>query len=202
MLHTRLSYPAFHPLYAQYNSPLFSALSAACLKSLHRFNPQDLANTAWSFGAVAHRDRTLFGGIVRVAPRLFPRMGPQEVSQLAWAMATLNFTSERLCTLISNMVVEQLGAQTASAVAVNEGGSPASGSGSVAAWNIQTTSKLAWAFSVMRPNDSQLFKAVFSHADRVIKAPTPSENDDVRYRRQVRALGTVRRFSPAAADFV
>ena len=50
---------------------------------MHRFNCQDLANTALAFGQVGHRDRELFAALTRAAPRLLPRMDHKEVSQVS-----------------------------------------------------------------------------------------------------------------------
>ncbi|GAX83409.1 hypothetical protein CEUSTIGMA_g10834.t1 [Chlamydomonas eustigma] len=91
-----------------YIPAVFDSVSAASQSVIYSFNSQDLANLAWAYGVTAHRDRPLFTSIVKVAPLLIPLMAPVELSQLTWSMATLNFTSERLCSLITDMVVSKL----------------------------------------------------------------------------------------------
>ena len=130
---------------------------------------------------IAHRDRPLFVAIVRSAPRLLPRMDPLEVSQISWALATLNFTSDRLLQLISELVVAQL---EASRVDGKDGGKTSATQGDDNSsywgfsagrkeWTMSSLSNVAWAFAVMKPGETRLLSAVFSRAGFLLSRSLP-----------------------------
>ena len=51
------------------------------------FNPQDLANTAWAFATVSHKDEGLFTALAAAAERHMGDFNLQELANTAWAFA-------------------------------------------------------------------------------------------------------------------
>ena len=145
---------------------------------------QDLANLAWAFAQARHRDRTLFAAICRASLPLLPRCGPSELSQLLWALATLNFSSERVCSLVSELALNQLqppggssggpgssseGRGSGSSDSGSSSGGSGSGSSRVGNWQMQSVANVAWAFAIMRPGDTRLFGALFARVDALVQ---------------------------------
>jgi hypothetical protein len=87
-------------------------------------------------------------------------MGPQEVSQLVWSMATLNFTSERVCSLVSELVSHQLAAEAAAAAAAAAAGKEA------AAASLDTTKGSTITTSALAPS-------IPSHSPQASASSTP-----------------------------
>ena len=52
------------------------------------FNPQALANTAWAFATMSHKDERLFTALAAAAERCMRDFNPQELVNTAWAFAT------------------------------------------------------------------------------------------------------------------
>lgn len=180
---------------------------------------------AWAYGMTSHRDKHLFAAITRAALPHIRTMGSQEISQLFWSMATLNFASESLCSAASQLVPELLATQgmwqggddggagvgggrgkegSASAAApaataagpgqqqqrgqrqraqqrsrLESGNGPpgCSGSGDAIAsanavtaggWSMQSVTNVAWAWSIMRPGDTRMFRVLFAQADALL----------------------------------
>lgn len=180
---------------------------------------------AWAYGMTSHRDKHLFAAITRAALPHIRTMGSQEISQLFWSMATLNFASESLCSAASQLVPELLAAQgvrqggddggagagggrgmegSASAAAPaataagpgqqqqrgrrqraqqrsrrESGNGPPGGSGGGGAsasanavtaggWSMQSVTNVAWAWSIMRPGDTRMFRVLFAQADALL----------------------------------
>ena len=110
-------------------------------------------------------------------------MGPLEVSQICWALATLNFTSERLVQLMSELVVAQLEASRVEIDGDGIGGDDeaddleGSPAGSKKEWSLSSLTNVAWAFAVMKPGDTRLLSAVFHRAGSLLKGAVPSNQD-------------------------
>ena len=64
----------------QVDAQLLTALAREAERRLDDFNPQELANTAWSFATASHQDAQLFAALARVAEL---RLGDFEVQDLA-----------------------------------------------------------------------------------------------------------------------
>ena len=50
-------------------------------------NEQNIANTAWLFATVKHRDERLFAALTRAVERRLSELKPQELANAAWAVA-------------------------------------------------------------------------------------------------------------------
>ena len=59
---------------------LFDAVAAQAMSRVHRFNPQELANTAWAFATAGHAAPPLFDAIAAVAT---PRAAEFNAMELA-----------------------------------------------------------------------------------------------------------------------
>ena len=53
------------------------------------FNLQELANTAWAFATVGHKNERLFTALAAAAERRIKDFNSQEVVNTAWAFATV-----------------------------------------------------------------------------------------------------------------
>ena len=62
------------------------------------FNPQALANTAWAFATMSHKDERLFTALAAAAERRMGDFNPQQLANTAWAFATISHKDERLFT--------------------------------------------------------------------------------------------------------
>lgn len=155
-----------------YCPDLFSSLSGACLAEVTRFNSQDLVNIAWAFASTSHRDKPLMAAISRAALPLLPRLDPIEISQLLWSMATLNFSSERICNAVSELAEKQIDGclhyeapdNLPPLRRVEPGLSdelPLDFINKWRPWKMQAMTTVAWSFSVMRPYDARLFRAIY-----------------------------------------
>ena len=52
------------------------------------FNPQNLANTAWTFATSGRKDEPLFAALATAAERRMRDFNPQDLANTAWAFAT------------------------------------------------------------------------------------------------------------------
>ena len=71
-------------------SLLFPVLARAAERRLSEFNPQGVANTAWTFVTVNYRDEKLFAALAIAAERRLSEFNPQLVANTTWAFATVN----------------------------------------------------------------------------------------------------------------
>ena len=55
------------------------------------FNSQNLANTAWAFATVSHKDERLFSTLAAVAEWCMREFHSQGLANTAWAFATVNY---------------------------------------------------------------------------------------------------------------
>ena len=60
------------------------------------FNSQNLANTAWAFATVGHKDERLFSTLAAAAERRTMDFNSQNLANTAWAFATAGHKDERL----------------------------------------------------------------------------------------------------------
>ena len=74
---------------AQSDSQLFTALARVAERRMHKFNAQELANTAWAFAKLGQLDALLFAALARAAERRMYNFNAQYLSNTAWAFATL-----------------------------------------------------------------------------------------------------------------
>ena len=65
------------------------ALAIAAERRLIEFKRQGLANTAWAFTTVKHRDEKILAALAIVAERRVSELNAQDVSSTAWAFATV-----------------------------------------------------------------------------------------------------------------
>ena len=176
-----------------YCPELFASLSDACLAAVPRFNSQELVNVAWAMAFTCHRDKALMAAIARAALPLLPRLDPIEISQLLWSLASLNFSSEKVCNAVSELAEKQLFSQSQrrnSASSHHQHSSSQRPSRRIEAgssddedalrsysressianpWKMQAMTNTCWSFSVMRPYDARLFKAIYAEVARQIE---------------------------------
>ena len=57
---------------------------------------QNLANTAWAFATVGHKDDRLFSTLAAVAERRMMNFNSQKLVNLAWAIATVRHDKDDL----------------------------------------------------------------------------------------------------------
>ena len=71
---------------------LFMALGRAALaeQRMRDFNSQDLANTAWAFATVGHKDERLFSMLAAAAERRMRDFNSQVLANTAWAFAKVD----------------------------------------------------------------------------------------------------------------
>ena len=69
---------------------------------------QDVANTAWAFATVKHRNEKLFAALARAAERRLSEFKPQELANTAWAFARVNHRDERLFGALAKAAMWQL----------------------------------------------------------------------------------------------
>ena len=60
------------------------------------FNSQNLANTAWAFATVGHKDERLFSTLAAAAERRMRDFNSQNLANTAWAFATVSHKASRL----------------------------------------------------------------------------------------------------------
>ena len=60
------------------------------------FTSPDLANTAWAFATVGHKDERLFSTLSAAAERRLGDLGSQGLVGTAWAFATMDHKDEQL----------------------------------------------------------------------------------------------------------
>merc|ERR1712224_998624 len=65
------------------------------------FNSQNLANTAWAFATLGHKDEWLFAALAAAAERRLRDFNSQELANTAWAFATLDHKDERLLAVLA-----------------------------------------------------------------------------------------------------
>ena len=58
-------------------------MARAAERRLSEFNPQELANTAWAFATVNHRDEKLFAALASAAERQLSDFNVQELANTA-----------------------------------------------------------------------------------------------------------------------
>ncbi len=75
---------------------------------MSEFQPQDLANTAWAFATVNHRDEKIFITLARAAERHVSEFKAQEHAITAWAFATLTHQDEKLFTILARAAERQV----------------------------------------------------------------------------------------------
>ena len=54
------------------------------------FKSHDLANTAWAFATVSHKDEPLFSTLAAAAERRMKDFNSQNLANIAWAFATVS----------------------------------------------------------------------------------------------------------------
>ena len=62
---------------------------------------QNLANTAWAFATVGHKDERLFSTLAAAAERRMRDFNSQELANTAWAFATVGHKDERLLSTLA-----------------------------------------------------------------------------------------------------
>ena len=70
---------------------LFMALGRAALaeQRMRDFTSQELANTAWAFATLGHKDERLFSTLAAAAEQRMRDFNSQELANTAWAFATV-----------------------------------------------------------------------------------------------------------------
>jgi len=71
----------------QRTSELLDELARASAASIGKFNPQELANTAWAFATVGHASPALFEAVSRASVASIGQFTPQALANTAWAFA-------------------------------------------------------------------------------------------------------------------
>merc|ERR1719161_1445893 len=71
-------------------------LAAAAEQRMSDFKLQELANTAWAFAKVGHKDERLFSTLAAAAEQRMRDFNSQDLANTAWAFAVANFFSELL----------------------------------------------------------------------------------------------------------
>ena len=74
------------------NEKLFTALARATEQLLNESNSQGVANTAWAFATVKHRDQKLFATIT-LAQTTYARVGDETAAQKASTVAGRTLSS-------------------------------------------------------------------------------------------------------------
>ena len=69
-------------------------LAVAAERRLRDFNSQDLANTAWAFATVGHKEERLFTALEVAAEQRMRDFKSQDLANTAWAL-----TDSAACTL-------------------------------------------------------------------------------------------------------
>ena len=59
---------------------VIAALARAAERRMHRFNAQDLANTAWAFATLGQLDALLFAALARAAERRMHEFNAQQLA--------------------------------------------------------------------------------------------------------------------------
>ena len=65
------------------------------------FNSQGLANTAWAFAMVGHKEERLFTSWAAAAQRRMRDFNSRSLGNTAWAFATVGHKEERLFTALA-----------------------------------------------------------------------------------------------------
>ncbi len=60
------------------------------------FDSQNLANTAWSFATVGHKEARLFTALAAAAERRMRDFNSQALANTAWAFAVMGHSDEQL----------------------------------------------------------------------------------------------------------
>ena len=66
---------------------LFAALAIAAERRLNKFNPQDVANTAWAFATVSYRDEKLFAALAIAAARRLSEFNLFSIQMALWGLS-------------------------------------------------------------------------------------------------------------------
>ncbi len=61
-----------------------------CEKKDYSFSPQIIANIAWAFGTLNHKNNELFDKISKISLNTIYTFSPSHISITAWAFAILN----------------------------------------------------------------------------------------------------------------
>ena len=77
---------------------LFVPLATVAERRMGDFNSQALANTAWAFATVSHKDQQLFTALAAAAEWHMGDFNPQALANTAWAFATASHKEEQLFT--------------------------------------------------------------------------------------------------------
>ena len=81
---------------------MFVALASAAAEWRTRdFNSQALANTAWAFATVGHKEEPLFMVLASAAEQQMRDFDSQNLANTAWAFATVGCKEERLFTALA-----------------------------------------------------------------------------------------------------
>merc|ERR1712185_151071 len=71
-------------------------LASAAEQRMKDFNSQELANTAWAFATVGHKDEWLFSMLAAAAEQRMKDFHLQELTSTAWAFAKVGHKDEPL----------------------------------------------------------------------------------------------------------
>ena len=73
-----------------------TALAAAAERRMRDFNSQSLANTAWVFATVGHKDERLFKALAAATEQRMRDFNSQELANTVWAFAKLGIQRPEL----------------------------------------------------------------------------------------------------------
>jgi len=82
-------------------SVLFAVLAGAAERRLIEFNAQGLANTAWAFASLTHRNEKLFSALAIAAEQRLSKFNTQCFINTSWAFATVKHRDEKLLSALA-----------------------------------------------------------------------------------------------------
>jgi hypothetical protein len=183
----KLSQEDPHILKAPHVQDLMNEVAQEAILQCPKFNPQDLANTAWAFATLGIKNDPLFGALAQEASKQVSHFIPQALANAAWAFATLGIKNDQLFSALAQEASKQISlfnpqalANTAWAFATlgikNDplfGALAQEAAKQISHFNPQGLANTAWAFATIGIKNQQLFGGLAQEATKQISHFTP-----------------------------
>lgn len=125
-------------------------ISAAALRKLDQFSPQNLSNMLWSFVYLQHKDSKLLVEASAKVRDFITQFKPQELSNVIWALASMEYYDENLLRALASQTL----------FLVHD-------------FKEQELSNTLWAFAKLKYYDKQLFEYLCHHASTKVSLFLP-----------------------------
>jgi len=143
---------------------VFEAIAGVAIGCAHKFNAQDISNTAWAFATAGQKQPELFCALADRAASCLHEFNPQELANTAWAFGKVGHAAPELFNELAKQTTNML-AKAPARCAYN--------------FTAQGITNIAFAFTKVRHEAPDLFEALEGEAAVLVQKLTAQDLTDL-----------------------